>query len=121
MPGLVDSAFTAWLKAPALYASGTNGSLPAGLNDAARDQEIISSIYNLAGANAELARQVAFLAGPLARDVAIVRGAHVNLIGRAINLTCDLLGYEVGPLVFVIGVDERDDGLSEITVLRRLN
>lgn len=77
-------------------------------------------------------RQLAFLAGPLVEDVAVVDGLRADLLGQSITLKANpidgagadpvrQLGYELGRTVFVIGYQEHDE-LEQTTliVLRKL-
>jgi hypothetical protein len=61
MPAQVDSGFAQWLRSQALYTAWANGALAAGLQAAAIEQEIISPFAAKADADAEAARQGAFL------------------------------------------------------------
>lgn len=120
MPGPVEAGLRAWLQAPAKYANAANAALPAGLQGAAVDQEVISPLAVKAAAQAENARQIAFLGRPLALDRHIVKGQRRDLIAKPITLKGDKLGYEAGIPVFVIEVDEREDDMTALTVLRKL-
>ena len=120
MPSRVEAGLGAWLKSPAKYVHEANGTLPAGLQGAAVDQEIISPLALKAAAEAEVARQITFLGRPLALDRHIVKGQRRDLIAKPIILKGDDLGYKAGVPAFVIEVDERDDDMTALTVLRKL-
>lgn len=120
MPGLVDTGFAQWLRAPALYTNAPNSGLPAGLQGQALESEIISPLLSKAAADSEAGRQIAVLGGPLAVDQHIIKGQRADLIGKPITLSGTQLGYEAAPVVFVIEVDELEANLTSIVVLRKL-
>lgn len=84
------------------------------------ETEIISPLYNKADADAEAAREVAFLSGPLVEDVITVPDARRDLMHRTIEAVGDKLDYDAGVPVFVIGYAELDNGTTELIVLRSL-
>lgn len=116
----VDSAVATWLKSDALHSKTTNAAIPSGLLTGATDSEILSALSLLADADNENARQMALLNVPLALDEHTIKGARSDLLGKAITLTGDYLGYAAGIAVFVIGVEEQDDNTTILKVLRRL-
>jgi hypothetical protein len=116
----VSSAFAQWLRDPALYVSASHGTLPAGHSAAAVEQEIISPLAERAAANSELTRQMAFVGGPLVIDRHVVKGQQQALVGRPVNIRGDQLGYDGTLAVFVLEAEELDEGLTALTVLRRL-
>ena len=114
----VASDYAAYLKAPALYATATApaaATWPGGVS-LRRD----SSMATVAGGQAEASRQAAFYGGNTVRDVAVVPGRKAYLLGKAIVGRVARLGYDAGVPVFVIGVEERADGTTALTVLRKL-
>jgi hypothetical protein len=117
----VDPAFAAWLKSDALYSTGYASGVSATWGSRATSSTIVSPLAAKADADAESARQAAFLAGPLVRDTLVVPGQRSDLICRAVNAAGDRLGYEATPTVFVIGVDETQiEGCTMLIVLRKL-
>jgi hypothetical protein len=87
----------------------------------ARSTDITSPLALKADAEAEAARQVAFLGGPLAIDEVLVPGSRADLWCKPVTIRIDRLGYEDGRTVFVFGVAESDDvDTTTLTVLRRL-
>ncbi|MBX9881275.1 MAG: hypothetical protein K2X73_04810 [Sphingomonas sp.] len=114
----VDPAYGQWLKADALYLRAR----PAGAGiwgDRGASLKAMSPFALRDDAAAEADRQALFLAGPLVRDRVLVPGQRRDLIGRAVQIIGDQLGYEQPRTVFVIGIDE---GSSEtvLTVIRSL-
>ena len=118
----VDAGIVGWLKDGLLYASSTDEAIAAAWGTDARESEITSCIATFAGATAEAARQQGFLKGPIAVEVVTgIKGQRVDLIGRAVTIVCDRLGYNNGLTVFVIGAEEQDGtDRTTLTVLRRL-
>lgn len=108
-----------YLKSEALFASVAS---PSGVAWAGRavESQIISPLYFGDDAAAEATRQAAFLAGPLVEDVLIIPGQRKDLFLKAITADGDKLGYSGGKPCFVIGFNERDDGHTELTVVRSL-
>lgn len=115
----VDSDFAAWLRADCLYSKAT-ATLSSGLQAVAKDSEIISALAAIADADAENARQIAILGQTLAIDRHVIPGARRDLIGKPVTLVSGYLGYDAGVTVFVLRSDERDEGSTELSVLRRL-
>lgn len=114
----VDSGTALYLKSEALYSKATAGS--AGTwGDRAVDSEIISPLATVAGANAEAARQIAVLEGPLVEDQVLVPGRRKDLIGKVINLQGETLDYVGGKLAFVLGFEE-GDATTLLSVIRKL-
>ena len=114
----VAPATADWLKAAALYTAAVDPTA-ASWGDSVTETEIISPLALEADASAEAARQLGFLAGPLAIDEHLVSGDQAGLIGQTVLLAGDRLGYEAEAVAFVIGAVE-SDGLTVLTVLRRL-
>ena len=117
---VVDSNVAAWLKAEALYSSGSNVAAPANLLVGATESEIISGLATLADADAETTRQLGFLNYPQAIDVHSVPGQRKDLLGKVVSLTANYLGYDTARTVFVIGVQEKDNNTTTLYVVRRL-
>jgi hypothetical protein len=117
----VDPEFARWLKEGAVYAAADDAAIAAIFGALARVTEVMSPLALAAGADAEAARQLAFLAGPLVLEVVVVKGLRIDLIGCPVTLTGDRLGYEASPSVFVLGVEEHDAvELTTLVVLRKL-
>jgi hypothetical protein len=117
----VDPEFARWLREGALFAPADDAAVAAAWGTLARSSDILSAITLKAGAEAEAARQLAFLAGPLAVDEHLVAGSRLDLLGQAITIRSDRLGYQAGATVFVIGADEAEDSKqTTLTVLRKL-
>lgn len=109
-----------YLKNVALFTAAAN---PGGVAwGAARaiESEIISPLYEKADADAEAVRQAAFLAGPLVEDVVTVKGARRDLMLQPITIEGDMLGMAGGVAAFVIGFEERDNGQTDLVVIRSL-
>jgi len=117
----IDAGIVAYLKEGVLYAEVTDAGLAALWGELARETTIVSTLALSAGAAAEVARQQAFLAGPLAIETHDVPGLRIDLLGRPVTIVADRLGYSAGLVVFVIGVEEQDQvARTTLTVLRRL-
>lgn len=116
----VEAGYAAWLKTDARYVGATIAGAKASWGDKAISSTVISPLAFKADAQAEAIKQAQFLAGPIARDKAIVKGYRKDLIGQLVTLFADRLGYEPGPSVFVVGAAENDNGTTTLTVLKRL-
>jgi hypothetical protein len=123
----VDQEFARWLREGVLFTAAESAAVAAAWGALARTTEIRSPLALAAGADAEAARQLAFLSGPLVEDLHVVDGLRADLIGQAIVLKANppdgelangtrQLGYEMGVTVFVIGVQEHDE-LEQTTLL----
>ena len=108
-----------YLKNPALFTAANS---PSGVAWGSRaiESEIISPYRDKADADAEAVRQAAFLKGPLVEEVVTVKGARRDLNLRAVTIRGDQLGYGAGQPAFVIGFAERNDGHTDLTVVRSL-
>lgn len=112
----VDPSYAQWLRADALYLRA----VPAGAGrwgERGASTKALSPFALEGDAAAECTRQAALLAGPLVRDRVRVSGARRDLIGRAIRVAGDRLGYDAQPIGFVIGADEQDSE-TILTVIR---
>lgn len=117
----VDAGFARWLREGVLFAPATDAAAAARWGDSARASDVVSGLATQAGAQAEAARQLGFLGGPLVIDEHYVAGARIDLVGSAVRLTADRLGYEAGADVFVIEAEELDQtDQTRLVVLRRL-
>ncbi|HEX8224463.1 MAG TPA: hypothetical protein VF605_11665 [Allosphingosinicella sp.] len=117
----VDLEFARWLKEGVKFASADDAGVAAKFGALGRSTEIQSPLALLAGATAEAARQVAFLAGPLVVDTHLVDGLRADLLGQPVTIQADRLGYDAGVVVFVIGVEELAAvDQTTLTVLRKL-
>lgn len=117
----VEPVFAQWLQSEGLWQvqQDAPGALLWGERGIATKR--MTCLAHKADAAAEAQRQLAFLRGPLALDVHLLKGEWRVFRGRVIRLFSDKLGYEAGADVFVIGVeDDRSTGLSSVSVLRRL-
>ena len=116
----VDPGFAIALRDPATYKTVTNAGLPAGILPTAIETEIVSAFWTESAAGTEATRQLDFLGGPNVVDLALVAGQRIDLIGRPITLVGDRLGYAgAGKTVFVIGVQEQENDVTLLTVLRK--
>lgn len=117
----VDAGFARWLKEGIIYASATDTAIETKWGARARSTDVGSPLATKAGAEAEAARQLAFLGGPLVIDDHVVAGLRADLIGQPVTLTINRLGYDAGVVVFVIGAAESDQvEQTTLTVVRRL-
>lgn len=117
----VDAGYAAYLTSPARTVGATITGALAAWGTKAISSAIQSPLALKEDAQTEAIRQAEFLAGPIARDKHIVRGAQADLIGKLIVIVGDRLGYENGALAFVIGAAEAEGGGSTaLTVLKRL-
>lgn len=118
---VVDPQFAAWLRSEELLAVATNAAAAAKWGAIALDSRISSAIALKADADAEAARQLAFVGvGPIGVDALLVPGNQIELIGRVVKLTADKGGYAAGIDVFVLHADEAETGFTKLIVLRRL-
>lgn len=117
----VDPLFAQWLMGPGQWELAEEAVLKARWGADAQTTERMTGLAQLADANAEALRQLAFFGGPLAKDVHLLVGEWNGFRGRVITLTVTQLGYDGGADVFVLGAeDDRATGVSRVTVLRRL-
>jgi hypothetical protein len=117
----VDAGQVAWLKRGALFAQSTDAGQDAKWGAEAIETEIVSALAFAGDALVEAARQIGFLAGPLAIETHDVPGLRSDLYGRAVTVQADRLGYEAGLTIFVIGVEEHERvERTTLTVVRRL-
>jgi len=113
----IDPGYAAWLKAEAVTLTGATADAARWGGRGVTAGAPIAPFATPAGGAAELARRQAFFGQPLVRDRLVVPGERRDLIGRCVR-TGGAAGR--GDLVFVIGVAERDDATTVLTVLRRL-
>lgn len=119
----VDPVFAQWLMADCLWALATDDTAATRWGDTALTKERQTTIATKADAEAEAARQLAFMGGggPMAVDQHLLLGQWESCRGQVITLTGDQLDYDDGVDVFVLGVEDmRATGTSRVTVLRRL-
>lgn len=109
-----------YLKSEGLFAVAEVAGALAKWGDLAASSSLMSPLVNTVDANDEAAAQAAFMAGPLARDLVIVKGRRSDLFLRAVTITGDRLGYEAGDAVFVLDAREQDNGTTILKVLKRL-
>lgn len=117
----VDPGIADWLKSRALFAAAISAGIAAAWGEDAAETEIVSPFALKADAEAEAARQLAFLSGPLAIDTHVVHGLRADLFGSAVTIQADQYGYGAGVAVFVIGAEEAEDAeQTTLTVVRKL-
>jgi hypothetical protein len=117
----VDQGFARWLKEGAHFAAANDAQVAALFAELGRVTEIVSPLALKAGAEAEAARQIAFLGGVLVIDAHLVPGLRIDLLGQPVTMVVDRLGYDAGVTVFVLGVQEEEQtDQSVLTVLRKL-
>ena len=117
----VDPGFAIWLKDRALFSPTTDAGIAGAWGDDALETEIITPFASKADADAEGARQLAFMSGPLVIDTHVVPGLRADLYGTAQTIQADRLGYEAGVAVFVIGAEEAENAdQTTLTVVRAL-
>lgn len=117
----IDPVYAQWLQSDGRWLTAEDGALRAIWGDTALTTQRMTTIATKADAEAEAARQLAFL-GPVAViDEHLLPGAWQQYRGQVITLTINQLGYAQGADVFVIKADDDEaTGLSRVTVLRRL-
>lgn len=116
----VEPLFAQWLQADADFATTVNAALVAAWGETATKSERITGIARAVDAQAEAARQLAFLdQGPFGVDEhQLVGGDWEKRLGQVVRLKVDRLGYDDGLDVFVIGAQvDRATGISVVTVL----
>jgi hypothetical protein len=116
----VNPGYALYLRSLALFVSSNDSGFSATWGDRAVDSEIISPLATIAGANAEAARQFAFLKGPLVEDRLTVAGARRDLAGKVITAQGSLGDYGSGVAALVIGYRE-DETTTDLFVIRKLS
>lgn len=117
----VDPVYAQWLMAEARLHVAELAALKARWGATGLTSKRVTTLAELADAEAEAARQLAFMGGPLVEDEHQMPGAWADCIGQVVTITTERLGYADGLDVFVIGAeDNRASGMSRVTVLRRL-
>lgn len=106
-----------WLRSAGLTVVSSGA---AAWGDMAVASNIICCLSASADAQMEVDRQRAFFGSPRVVETLLVPGAQLGLLGRATTIRADAEGYRDGTVVFVIAVVEREDGMSSLTVIRRL-
>ena len=115
----VDTGLADYLKAESLFTTAT----PVGVawGDRGFAFEMNTPIDNRTEAITAAGRFAGFMGGPMAKEAVEVLGRRQDLLGKAVAVTGDRLGYtSAGTTVFVIGVAETEIGSTILTVLRRL-
>jgi hypothetical protein len=121
MAETVDPVFAQWLQDEGLWSLVEDAPAITRWAAGAVTSERMTSIAFKADADAEAARQLAFLKGPLVIDEHVIAGDWRRYRGQVITITGDKLGYDAGINVFVLAVtDDLATGLSTVTVIRRL-
>lgn len=117
----VDPVYAQWLQSEGMWAVSTDAMLSARWGASVQTSERMTTLAEKADADAEAARQIAFMGGPLVPDEVILRGAWAGYLGQVITVTIDRLGYDAGVDVFVLRAeDDWSTGISRVNVLRRL-
>lgn len=117
----VDPTFAEWLQSEDLESRAVDATLATRWGDSAVESRIASGLALKTGADAESARQQAFLGYPLVEDEHVIVGAHRDKLGQVVTIKGAYLGYAAGIDVFVIAVrEDRSANLTTLTVLRRL-
>lgn len=118
---LVDPVFAQWLLAESLWALTTDEASATRWGDSALTKERQTTIATKEDAEAEAARQLAFMGGPMAIESHLLLGRWEPVRGQVITITGDRLGYDGGIDVFLLGAEDAlGAGTSRVTVLRRL-
>jgi hypothetical protein len=117
---VVSSTLAEWLRSAELVELVESAPILAAWGDLATDSEASSPLALRADAAAEAARQLAFLGLPLAVETVDVVGERSALVGEAVRIEADVPEYAVAVPVFVIGADEREGGVTTLTVLRKV-
>lgn len=116
----IDPVFAQWLQGEGHWHVSVEATLLARWGVTAQTTSRMTTIATKADAEAEGARQLAFLGGPLFVDRATVPGAWESYLGQVITVTIDKLGYDGGEDAFLIGAqDDLSAGTSQISVIRR--
>lgn len=117
----VDPIFAQWLIADGFWLVAEDAPGLARWGTTGASVERMTCLAFRADADAESARHLSFLRGPLVLEEHLLRGEWRRYRGQVITLTAAKLGYDQGIDVFVLGADDnRATGLSTVTVLRRL-
>lgn len=119
---VVDGGVATWLKNEARFVSTVVAGAAAAWGTKGVNGTVISPVALQADAQTECNRQASFLAGPIARDRHVVKGARRDLVGKVVTMQSDRLGYlTTGTNVYVIGADETSvPGMTVLSVLKRL-
>lgn len=118
---MVDPVFAQWLMADCQWSLSADAPTQARWGATAQTRERKTTIATKADAEAEAARQLAFMGQPMALDVHLLKGRWEPFRGQVITITLDQLDYDAGVDVFVLGAEDvLSDGTSRVTVLRRL-
>lgn len=118
---VVDPVYAQYLMSQTLWAVASDDAAATRWGATAAIKERRTTIATKADAEAEAARQLAFMAGPLVMDEHVLLGQWVRYRGQVVTITGNKLGYDAGAEVFVLGAqDALATGTSVVTVLRRL-
>lgn len=119
----VASGLAEYLQAPAYWAQGVDAVAKARWGERGVDGSLLSPVDAKADADAELARQLAFMKEPHAAERVQVAPVDLDgLRGQCVTVRAAAPGYgDGGALVFVLGgtVDDAT-GVMTLDVLRRL-
>ena len=117
---VVEPGYGAYLRSNARYTTAQITGAATTWGDKGQASTIVSPIALKADADTEVVRQAQFLAGPMVKDRHVVKGKRRDLIGKAVVVQADRLGYAGGAVAFVIAASETPDGTTTLTVLKRL-
>ncbi|MDT7533725.1 hypothetical protein OVY48_09845 [Sphingobium sp. SA2] len=119
----VDPVYAQWLMADTLWTLATDTVGAARWGTSGLTKERPTTIATRADAEAEAARQLAFMGagGPMALDSHLLPGRWEPVRGQVITIHGNRLGYAGGVDVFLLSADDvLAAGTSRVTVLRRL-
>ena len=116
----VPPTLAEWLRSAELIEVAGSTAVTAAWGDLAAVSRISTPLAIRSDAAVEGQRQLAFLGVPMALETLELPGRQAALLGTSKRIACDAPGYEATPAVFVIGVQENDNGSTQLTVLRRV-
>lgn len=120
----VASSLAEYLQGPAYWRSAVDAATLAAWGERGREASLMSPYDAAAAADAEGARQLAFLKCPCVEETVSVAqvGIRDQLRGRCAMIVADAPGYGgAGALCFVLGGTESEaEGITVLQVLRRL-
>jgi len=118
-----DPAFAEWLQSASRLTSAEDAAVLAAFGGDARESSVMSPYAIKADADAESARQLAFVKLPHVEETVQILGLGIVAAprGRCVTITAPAPGYTGGALCFVLGDDkDRASGGAVLHVLRRL-
>ena len=120
MSSLIPSTLAEWLKATELVETAQSASIVDLWGDLGIDSASSSPLALRADATIEANRQLAFLGAAIAIETIEVAGRQAQLVGQSRRIEAVAPGYSQSPAVFVVGAEEREGGVTLLTVLRRI-